>query len=64
MLCAVGYVIRQVDGRYKRQMCTISNKADVDILPNIQKTAESQLDVHLMTEADEIGAGFPAKAKR
>lgn len=36
-------------------MCTVSVKADIDMLTNIQKTSDSQPDFHLMTEADEIG---------
>ena len=56
MLNAVGYVTKQADGHYKGTLRTVSIKADIDILSNIQKTAESQLDVLEMKEADEIGA--------
>lgn len=53
---AVEYVSKQVDGRYKGALRTVS-KADIDILSNIQKTADWHLDFRMMTEADEIGVG-------
>jgi len=56
MLNAVGYVTKQTDGRYKGTLRTVIIKADIDILPNIQKAFESQLDVRFMTEADDFGA--------
>jgi uncharacterized protein (DUF736 family) len=40
MLNAVGYVTKQTDGRYKGTLRTVSIKADIDILPNIQKSAD------------------------
>jgi uncharacterized protein (DUF736 family) len=55
-LNAVGYVIRQADGCYKGTLRTVSIKADIDILPNTQKTSDSQPDFRLMIEADKIGA--------
>ena len=57
MLNAVGNVIKQADGCQKGHLRTVSTKAGIDILPNIQKTAESQHDVLVMKVADEIGAG-------
>ena len=57
MLNAVGYVTTQADGRYKGHLRTLSIKAEIDILPNIRKTADTQLDVRVMIETDEISAG-------
>ena len=58
---AVGYVIRQDGGRYKGTFCTVSIKADIYILPNIQKTAYTQFNFRMMTEVDVIGAGWVRK---
>jgi uncharacterized protein (DUF736 family) len=62
MLNAVGHVTKQADGRYWGQLRTVNIRVDIDILPSVQKTADSQLDFHLMTEDIEIEAGWPAKA--
>jgi uncharacterized protein (DUF736 family) len=50
-------VAKQADGRYSDQLRTGSFKADIDILPDIQKTSDSQPDFRVMTEADEFGVG-------
>jgi uncharacterized protein (DUF736 family) len=52
MLNVVGYATKQTDGRYKRPLRTVSIKADIDTLPNIRKTADTQLDLRMMIEAD------------
>ena len=62
MLNVIGYVTKQADGRYKGHLRTLSIKAEIDILPNIRKTADTQLDFRVMTEGIEIGASWPAKA--
>ena len=54
MLNAVGHVIKDSVGRYKGTLRTVSIKADIDMLPNILKTSDSQPDFHVMTEANEI----------
>jgi uncharacterized protein (DUF736 family) len=58
IMTAIGYVTKQADGRYKGTLRTVSIKADIDILPNIQKTSDSQPDFRVMTEGIEIGAGW------
>jgi uncharacterized protein (DUF736 family) len=63
MLNAVGYVTKQADRRYKATLRTVSIKADMYILPNIRKTADTQLDFRIMKEADEISSGNPEKAR-
>ena len=62
MLNVIGYVTKQADGRYKGHLRTLSIKAEIDILSNIRKTADTQLDFRVMTEANEFGVGWPAKA--
>ena len=58
MLNAVGYVTKQTFGRYKGTLRTVNIKAEIDILPNTQKTSDTQLNFRMMTEADEIGVGW------
>ena len=63
MLNAVGYVIKQVVGRHKNTLRTLSIKADIDILPNIQKTSDSQPDFRVVTEGIKIGTGWTRKSE-
>jgi uncharacterized protein (DUF736 family) len=63
MLNAVGYATKEADRRYKATLRTVSIKADIEILPNIKKTADTQLDFRTMKEADEIDLGNPARAR-
>jgi uncharacterized protein (DUF736 family) len=58
IMTAIGYVTKQADGRYKGTLRTVSIKADIDILPNTQKTSDSQPDFRVVTEGIEIGAGW------
>ena len=57
-MTAIGYVTKQADGRYKGHLRTVSIKAEIDILPNIQKNADSQPDFRVITQGIEIGAGW------
>jgi uncharacterized protein (DUF736 family) len=54
-------VTKQADGHYKGTLRTVSIKADIDILPNTQKTSDSQPDFRIMIEADKICAGWTRK---
>jgi uncharacterized protein (DUF736 family) len=63
MLNAVGYVTKQSNGHYKGTLRTVSIKADIDILPNIRKTSDTQPDFRVMTEGIEIGAGWSKKGE-
>jgi uncharacterized protein (DUF736 family) len=62
-LNAIGNVIKQANGRYKRTLRTVSIKADIDILPNAQKTSDTQPDFRVMTEGIKIGAGWTRKGE-
>ena len=62
-MTAIGYVTKQADGHYKGTLRTVSIKADIDILPNIQKTSDTQPDFRVMTEGIEIGAGWTRKGE-
>jgi uncharacterized protein (DUF736 family) len=63
IMTAIGYVTKQTDGRYKGTLRTVSIKADIDILPNVQKTSDTQPDFRVMTEGIEIGAGWTRKGE-
>jgi uncharacterized protein (DUF736 family) len=61
MLNAVGYITKQVVGRYMGTLRTVSINTVIDILPDIQKTADCHLDFCTMTEVDVIGACWTNK---
>ena len=60
-MTAIGYVRKENDGRYTGQLKTISIKADIDIVPNANKTTDSQPDFRVLTQGTEIGAGWTKK---
>ena len=62
-MTAIGYVTKQADGRYKGHLRTVSIKAEIDILPNIQKNTDTQPDFRVVTQGIEIGAGWTRKGE-
>jgi uncharacterized protein (DUF736 family) len=60
-MTAIGYVNKQDDGRYTGSIRTISISAQVEILPNVNKSADAQPDYRVMTQGIEIGAGWTKK---
>jgi uncharacterized protein (DUF736 family) len=62
-MTAIGYVRKEEDGRYTGSIRTISIRADIDIVPNIQKTSDSQPDFRVLTQGIEIGAGWSKKGE-
>ena len=56
-MTAIGFVRKENDGRYTGQLKTVSIKADIDIVPNANKTTDSQPDFRVLTQGTEIGAG-------
>jgi uncharacterized protein (DUF736 family) len=63
IMTAIGYVTKQADGRYKGHLRTVSIRAEIDILPNLQKNADSQPDFRVLTQGIEIGAGWTRKGE-
>ena len=57
-MTAIGYVRKENDGRYKGHLRTVSIQAEIDIVPNQQKTSDSQPDFRVLTQGIEIGAGW------
>jgi uncharacterized protein (DUF736 family) len=62
-MTAIGYVTKQPDGRYKGHLRTVSIQAEVDIVPNIQKSSDAQPDFRVLTQGIEIGAGWTRKGE-
>jgi len=62
-MTAIGYVRKEQDGRYLGSIRTISIRADVEILPNTNKTTEAQPDYRVLTQGIEIGAGWTKKGE-
>ena len=60
-MTAIGFVRKENNGHYTGQLKTISIKADIDIVPNTNKTADSQPDYRVLTQGTEIGAGWIKK---
>lgn len=55
---AIGYVTKQSTGGFKGQIKTLSIRADIDIVPNKGKVADSQPDFRVLTQGIEVGAGW------
>ena len=55
---AIGSVTRQEDGSFKGQLKTLSIRADIEIVPNHRKNADTQPDYRVVTDGVEIGAGW------
>ena len=62
-MTAIGYVRKENDGRYKGHLRTVSIQAEIDIVPNQQKTSDSQPDFRVLTQGIEIGAGWQKKGE-
>ena len=55
---AIGYVTKNDNGGYKGQLKTVSIRADIDIIPNRDKSIETHPDFRVVTQGVEIGAGW------
>ena len=62
-MTAIGQVRKENDGRYTGQLKTVSIKADIDIVPNTNKTADNHPDFRVLTQGIEIGAGWTKKGE-
>ena len=54
---AIGYVTRDGNG-YKGELRTLSIRTDIMIVPNGQKSADSQPDYRVSAGGVEVGAGW------
>lgn len=55
---AIGFVTKQANGAYKGQLKTLSLRAAIDIMPNAEKTSDTQPDYRVLARGSEIGAGW------
>jgi uncharacterized protein (DUF736 family) len=55
---AIGYVTKQPNGGYKGQLKTVSIRADIEIVPNRNKSSEGQPDFRVLTQGVDVGAGW------
>lgn len=60
---AIGLVTKLNNGGFKGQIKTLSIRADIDIVPNNSKAAETQPDFRVLTQGVEIGAGWIRKGE-
>jgi uncharacterized protein (DUF736 family) len=60
---AIGHVTKQVNGGFKGQLKTLSIRAEIDIVPNTAKSADSQPDFRVLAKGYEIGAGWVRKGE-
>ncbi|MBR0900096.1 DUF736 family protein [Bradyrhizobium tropiciagri] len=57
-MTAIGYVTKDDNGSYKGQLKTVSIRADIDIVPNRDKTTATHPDFRVFTQGVEIGGGW------
>jgi uncharacterized protein (DUF736 family) len=56
-MTAIEYVTRDDNGGYRGQLKTVSIRADIDMIPNRDKSAKAHPDFRVVTQGVEIGAG-------
>jgi uncharacterized protein (DUF736 family) len=62
-MSAIGHVTKQANGGFKGQLKTLSIRAEIDIVPNTAKSADSQPDFRVLAKGYEIGAGWVRKGE-
>jgi uncharacterized protein (DUF736 family) len=62
-MTAIGYVIKNDNGSYRGQLKTVSIRAEIDIIPSRDKSAETQPDFRVFTQGIEIGAGWTRRGE-
>src|SRR3954465_8845456 len=55
---AIGYVTKNNDGSFKGQLKTLSISAEIAIVSNRSKSADTQPDYRVLSDGVEIGAGW------
>jgi uncharacterized protein (DUF736 family) len=59
---AIGYVTREGNG-FKGELKTLSIRADIMIVPNGQKAADTQPDYRVVAAGAEVGAGWVRRSE-
>jgi len=60
---AIGYVTKSGDGSFKGQLKTLSISADIAIVANRSKSADTQPDYRVLSDGVEIGAGWMRRSE-
>ena len=60
---AIGYVTKSDDGSFKGQLKTLSISADIAIVANRSKSADTQPDYRVLSDSVEIGAGWMRRSE-
>jgi len=60
---AIGYVTKSDDGSFKGQLKTLSISADIAIVANRSKSADTQPDYRVLSDGVEIGAGWMRRSE-
>jgi uncharacterized protein (DUF736 family) len=55
---AIGYVTRQTNGGYKGQLKTLTIRAEIEIVPNANKSADNHPDFRVVSGGADVGAGW------
>ena len=54
----IGSVTKRQDGRYEGELRTLSVRAEISILPVVDKNSPNQPDFRVVSQGIEIGAGW------
>jgi len=57
-MAAIGTVTKRPDGRYEGELKTLSVRADIAIVPVGEKASPTQPDYRVISQGNEIGAGW------
>ena len=62
-MAAIGHVTRSSNGGFKGQFRTLTIRADIDIVPNDQKSSDNQPDYRVLSDGIEVGAGWNRRSE-
>jgi uncharacterized protein (DUF736 family) len=62
-MATIGSVTKRTDGRYEGELCTLSNCAEIAIVPVMDKMTPNQPDYRVLSQGIEIGAGWMRKGQ-
>lgn len=60
---AIGHVTRTSNGGFKGQLKTLTVRAEIDIVPNENKSGDAQPDFRVLSEGVEVGAGWTRRSE-
>ncbi len=60
---AIGHVTRSSNGAFKGEVKTLTVRANIDIVPNENKSGDSQPDFRVLSEGVEVGAAWNRRSE-